>query len=178
MLDFKSMDELTQPGSRISESGFAAKKSRRESEISLPGQRQQYELAFHLLPAFQERELEEKRRELEELISKSGGLVSRYGEFKKIRLAYPIKKEKFSNFGYIEFFAPKKAVEDINKNLRLNDNLLRYLVVKKEEEKAIKAAPRIMRPGKAPPPEEEKVLESPKQTEELDKKIEEILEKL
>ncbi|MBI2003672.1 MAG: 30S ribosomal protein S6 [Parcubacteria group bacterium] len=62
-------------------------------------QRQQYELAFHLLPSFTETELDGKRREIEEIISKSGGLVSRYGEIKKTKLAYPLRKEKFSNFG-------------------------------------------------------------------------------
>jgi len=140
-------------------------------------QRQQYELAFHLLPSFTEPQIEEKRREIEELISKNGGIVGRYGEIKKMRLAYPIKKEQFSNFGYIEFFAPRNIIEKINKNLVLNENLLRYMVIKKEEEK--------IKPAKAPKIKTEKPLKeavpteiTQKETEELDKKIEEILEKL
>ena len=142
-------------------------------------QRQQYELAFHLLPSFSEIQVEEKRREIEELISKLGGVVGRYGEIKKMRLAYPIKKERFSNFGYIEFFAPRNAVEKINKNLQLNDNVLRHMVIKKEEEKIAKPktvkikAEKIKEPSLAEPSED-----NAKETEELDKKIEEILEKL
>ena len=140
-------------------------------------ERQQYELAFHLLPSFTENQIEEKRREIEELISKNGGIVGRYGEIKKMRLAYPIKKEQFSNFGYIEFFAPRNIIEKINKNLVLNENLLRYMVIKKEEEK--------IKPAKAPKIKTEKPLKeavpteiTQKETEELDKKREEILEKL
>ncbi|OHB16789.1 MAG: 30S ribosomal protein S6 [Parcubacteria group bacterium RIFCSPHIGHO2_01_FULL_40_30] len=140
-------------------------------------ERQQYELAFHLLPSFTENQIEEKRREIEGLISKNGGIVGRYGEIKKMRLAYPIKKEQFSNFGYIEFFAPRNIIEKINKNLVLNENLLRYMVIKKEEEK--------IKPAKAPKIKTEKPLKeavpteiTQKETEELDKKIEEILEKL
>ena len=97
-------------------------------------QKQQYELAFHFLPSFTETEIEEKRRGIEELISKSGGIVSRYGEIRKIKLAYPIKKEQFSNFGYIEFSAPKNTIETINKKMMLNDEVLRHLVIKRKEE--------------------------------------------
>ncbi len=150
-------------------------------------QRQQYELAFHLLPSFTETQIEEKRREIEELISKSGGIVGRYGEIKKMRLAYPIKRERFSNFGYIEFFAPKNTIEKINKNLMLNENVIRHLLVKKEEERAAKpkmAKPKIVSMPEASRPLDSKAVgkkpkeEEIKETEELDKKIEEILEKL
>mgnify|MGYP001601436288 CR=1 FL=1 len=140
-------------------------------------QQQQYELAFHLLPSLTETETEEKRREIEGLISQNGGIVGRYGEIKKIKLAYPIKKERFSNFGYIEFFAPRSIVGKINKDLMLNENLLRHLVVKKEQEK-----PKPIKPAKVKTEklvkEEVPVEITQKETEELDKKIEEILEKL
>lgn len=136
-------------------------------------QRQQYELAFHLLPSFTETEIEEKRRGIEELISKSGGIVSRYGEIKKMKLAYPIKKEQFSNFGYIEFSAPKNTIETINKKIMLNDEILRHLVIKKKEEKTVRAA-KPAKPREISPKE----IEKPETTEELDKKIEEILGKL
>ena len=140
-------------------------------------QHQQYELAFHLLPSFTETQVEGKRREIEELISKSGGIVGRYGEIKKMRLAYPIRKEQFSNFCYIEFFAPRDIIEKLNKSLILNENILRYMVIKKEEEKIKPAKPVKMRTAK--PLKEEPAPEiTEKETEELDKKIEEILEKL
>ena len=150
-------------------------------------QRQQYELAFHLLPSFTEEQIEEKRREIEKLISKEGGLVGRYGEIKKIKLAYPIKKEQFSNFGYIEFFAPKSIIEKINRDLLANEDILRHLVVKKEKERIAK--PKLAKPKTVPMPETSRIRDSEtagrkpkeeeiKETEELDKKIEEILEKL
>ena len=140
-------------------------------------QRQQYELAFHLLPSFTDAQVEEKRREIEELISKNGGIVGRYGEIKKMRLAYPIKHEQFSNFGFIEFFAPRNIIEKLNKNLILNENILRYMVVKKEEEKIKPPKPAKIKTEK--PRKEEAAPEiTEKETEELDKKIEEILEKL
>lgn len=147
-------------------------------------QKQQYELAFHFLPSFTETEIEEKRRGIEELISKSGGIVSRYGEIKKMKLAYPIKKEQFSNFGYLEFSAPKNTIETINKKIMLNDEILRHLVIKKKEEKTVKTAkPSHLLPGVGAKPAKPreilpKEIEKPETTEELDKKIEEILEKL
>ena len=139
-------------------------------------QRQQYELAFHFLPSFNDKELEEKRMELEELISQNGGLISRFSEIRKMKLAYPIKKERFSSFGYIEFFGPKNIVEKINKNMILNESIIRYLIVKKEEERAAKkpAKPRVEKPKKEP----SFAKASEGEDKELDKKIEEILEKL
>src|SRR3989344_2456410 len=100
------------------------------------------------------------------------------GEIKKMRLAFPIKKEKFSNFGHIEFFAPKTAVEKINKGLLASDDILRHLLIKKEKERVLKPIIRIAKPKTEKPPEEKTFAESPKETEELDKKIEEILEKI
>lgn len=145
-------------------------------------QKQQYELAFHLLPSFEEDILEQKRHELEELISKNGGIISRSGEIKKIKLAYPIKNERFSNFGSVEFLAPGSIVEKLNKELFLNENLLRHVILKKEEERTAAPLKRII----SKPRQEEKIKsETPEKTEiseseqkELDKKIEEILEKI
>ena len=136
-------------------------------------QKQQYELAFHFLPSFTDAEIDEKRRGIEELISKSGGIVSRYGEIKKMKLAYPIRKEQFSNFGYIEFSAPKNTIEAINKNLMLNDEILRHLVIKQKKEKKVLAV-KPAKPREVLPKE----VKEPETTKELDKKIEEILEKL
>ena len=147
--------------------------------------RKQYELAFHLSPSFNEPDLENKKRELEEFISKNGGLISRSGEIKKMRLAYPIKKERFSNFGYIEFLAAATDIEKINKNLLADENLLRYLIIKKEEKTARLTKLKISKPRKEisalqrPPLEPGQVgAEDKTEDKELDKKIEEILEKL
>lgn len=140
-------------------------------------ERQQYELAFHLLPSFDDRVLGEKKRGLEELISKSGGMVSRFGEIKKIRLAYPVKKELFSNFGWLEFSAPPGSLEKLNKNLFLDENFLRHLIIRKEEETAAKPFKRIsLKPRPGMTEKTEKASEG--EQKELDKKIEEILEKI
>ncbi len=126
--------------------------------------------------------MEQKKRELEELISKSGGIISRSGEIKKIRLAYPIKKEVLSNFGYIEFFAPGSILEKLNKELLLNENFLRHMILKKENEtaaaplKKIASRPRLAE--KIKPEASEKTEVSETEQKELDKKIEEILDKI
>lgn len=144
--------------------------------------KQQYELAFHLLPSFEEEVLEQKKRELEEFISRSGGIISRSGEIRKTKLAYPIKNERFSNFGYVEFFAPGEIVDKLNKELLLNDNFLRHIILKKEEETATAPLKRIIsKPRQTERPKletREKPEISETEQKELDKKIEEILEKI
>lgn len=125
--------------------------------------------------------MEQKKRELEELISKNGGIISRSGEIRKTKLAYPIRKERFSNFGYVEFFAPGEIVEKLNKELLLNDNFLRHIILKKEEEMATAPIKRtVSRPRQTEAKTEatEKPEISETEQKELDKKIEEILEKI
>lgn len=153
----------------------------RLSQMDDLSQKQQYELAFHLLPSFEEEVLEQKRRELEELISKNGGVISRSGEIKKTRLAYPIKNEVVSNFGYIEFFAPGSVIDKLNKELLLNENFLRHMILKRGDELAaaprrIVSKPRQAEKAKSEAPEKTEVSET--EQKELDKKIEEILEKI
>lgn len=139
-------------------------------------------MAFHLLPSFEEEVLEQKKRELEELISKSGGIISHGTEIKKIKLAYPIKNQGFSNFGYVEFFAPGNIIEKLNKELLLNENFLRHIILKKEKNmvaaplKRIVSKPRLAEKSKTETLEKTEVSES--EQKELDKKIEEILEKI
>lgn len=145
-------------------------------------QKQLYEFVFHLSPNLSEEDINDEKREIENLISESGGFISRFGEIKKIKLAYPIKNELMSNFGFIEFFAPKEIIKDLNKKFLLDDKFLRYLIIKKEgikKPRIIKSAekrkvlPKIEKLTKIKEGEREEL-----EKKEIDKKIEEILEKL
>lgn len=53
-------------------------------------------------------------------------------------LAYSIKHNDKAFYGYFEFEAEPKAVITLDKNIRLNEDILRYLIVKVKKRKVVK----------------------------------------
>jgi len=70
--------------------------------------------------------------QLQELVTKNGGRVDGLQEWGKRRLAYIIKKKHDGNYVLLNFQMDSKQTRKFEQALRLNDQLLRYLVVAKE----------------------------------------------
>lgn len=132
-------------------------------------QQENYELGFHLTPDLTEDEVKNAAEELTSEISKKGGVVSFAKEPQRFRLAYPIKHKLSSYFGFILFTAPKDAIAALQEEFKLNTQLLRYVVIKKEDkpEPEVKTKPRLKKI--------EKPAEKPT---EVDKQLEDIIENL
>lgn len=52
------------------------------------------------------------------------------GEPKLMTLAYPIKKEKTAFFGWYDFSAEPENISQLEKNLKLDQQIIRFLIVK------------------------------------------------
>jgi len=94
----------------------------------------------------------------------------------KVQLAYPIKKENYAFFSFAHFEGDPAAIKDLKNDLKLNPEVLRYLIItppfiKKPAWR--KSAPtRLQEETRfVPPSAEEPILTN----EALEKKIEEIL---
>ncbi len=72
--------------------------------------------------------------QLQELVSKNGGRVDGMQEWGKRRLAYKIGKKQEGNYVILNFQLDSKQTKKLEQSLRLNDNLLRYLLVNKDEQ--------------------------------------------
>lgn len=46
-------------------------------------------------------------------------------------LAYPIKRQKEAYFAHYEFEAEPKNISSLDKNLKLNEDIIRYILVRK-----------------------------------------------
>lgn len=147
-------------------------------------QQTNYELAFHLNPNLEETRVQEIRQNIENIITSNKGTVSYSKEPEKIRLSYKIKHIGNSYFGYIQFnLSESQALNELNEQLKLNPEVLRYLIIKlpsdlQKKQSMLKQIK--MREGqekrakiKTVTPEESK-----KDSKELDKKLEEIIEGL
>ena len=70
---------------------------------------------------------------VKEMITRFGGNVTDVDEWGKRRLAYEIQKMKEGFYYIVQFDAPTTAPAEIESRIRIMDNVMRYLVVKREE---------------------------------------------
>ena len=68
-----------------------------------------------------------------DLITRFGGTISGVDEWGKKRLAYEIQKMNDGFYYFIKFEAETTAIAEIESQMRIMDNVLRYLCVKAEE---------------------------------------------
>ena len=67
-------------------------------------------------------------------ITRFGGTIGEVEEWGKQRLAYEIQKMNEGFYYFIPFDAEPEAPIEIESQLRIMDNVLRYLIVRKDEE--------------------------------------------
>lgn len=102
---------------------------------------QNYELAFHLSPNLEEAKTVAIKQNIEEAITQNGGVISFSGMPTKTRLSYPIKHQNSSFFGYIQFNSANTGdLEQLNSQLKLEPEIIRYLVIKMPSESEKKQA--------------------------------------
>ena len=70
--------------------------------------------------------------QVQELVSKNGGRVDGLQEWGKRRLAYKINKKQEGNYLVINFQMDSKQTKKLEQSFRLNDQLLRFLLVNKD----------------------------------------------
>lgn len=145
----------------------------------LEGKIGNYELGFHLLPELEEGGSKQKFQEIESAITQLGGSVLTSREPKKQRLSYPLQHKRFSFFGVLNFKLPAEALSQLESQLKLNDAVLRFLVLTaKENQKVLKSlkesSPRTRAKTYTPPKPEEKPKEEVK-PEVMEKQIEDVI---
>ena len=65
-------------------------------------------------------------------ITRFGGTVTNVDEWGKKRLAYEIQKMREGFYYFIQFDAPATCPAEIEKRVRILDNVIRYLCVRKD----------------------------------------------
>ena len=151
-----------------------------------------YELAYHLIPELEEADVRAHAQELSDLITQNNGSVLSSKGPKRSHLSYPIRHKQYGYFGVFEFTAPAEAIEKVNAQIKLQNDILRFLLIKKSRSKTLRtlgeprtdrikaraqesAAPKTKTP--APAGQKEKAEDKIK-TEEIEKEIEEVIKGL
>ena len=71
--------------------------------------------------------------EMEKIISDNGGNVARREYWGLRNLAYRMKKNRKGHYVMFNLDAPSDAVQEMERNLRLHDDVLRYMTIRLEE---------------------------------------------
>lgn len=130
-----------------------------------------YELTYIINPDLSEQEVVTQTDKVAGFINELDGEIKKESPIQKRKLSYPIKKEKEGYFISLDFQLSSDKLEKLNHQLKLEKDILRYLIISKKIQKI-----RPMRVKKFK--ERIKVAERPKEKvklEELDKKLEELL---
>ena len=68
-----------------------------------------------------------------EYITRAGGTVTEVEEWGKKKLAYEIQKMHEGFYYFIQFEADAQCPAEVEQNVRIMDNVLRFLCVRKDE---------------------------------------------
>ena len=109
-----------------------------------------YEMIYIIDTGLEEAARKELIEKVSGLITANGGEIEKVDEtWGKRRLAYAIDYKTEGWYVLVNFKAPADLPRELERNLQINENVLRYLVVKLEEKRSA-VKPRAIRPVAAP----------------------------
>lgn len=91
-----------------------------------------YELTVIVKPNLDEDALKAELASVQELVTKFGGNIEKVDDLGKRRLAYEIKKFNEGVYSFITFSSEAETPAEIERRMRIKENVLRYLIVRQE----------------------------------------------
>jgi small subunit ribosomal protein S6 len=92
-----------------------------------------YEITFIVRPDMEEAEINKTAEELKKVLTDKKAKIVSEKAIGQRELAYEIKKFKSGYYFLFEVEASKEAIDEFDHVVRINENLLRHLVVKSEK---------------------------------------------
>ena len=93
-----------------------------------------YEIMFIVKATLDETALGNITKEVQSLINDGNSKVIEFKDMGRKKLAYPINKEISGFYYLINAEATNEVIQEFDRKLRINENILRHLILKKESE--------------------------------------------
>jgi small subunit ribosomal protein S6 len=90
----------------------------------------EYELTLILRPTLSEESARSTTERIEGWITSGGGEILNVTPVGRKRLAYPIDHQRDGTYTVMQFRARPDAIVEIERNLKLTEDVLRYMVVR------------------------------------------------
>ncbi len=91
-----------------------------------------YELALVVNAKIEDEVREAVVEKAKSYVARYGGTVTEVEEWGKKRLAYEVQKMREGFYYFIQFEADATCPAEVERHVRIMDNVMRYLIVKKE----------------------------------------------
>ncbi len=118
-----------------------------------------YELLFVVKPTLTEEEVQGRLAFVKDVLTKNGAEIKTVDEMGVRKLAYEIEKCERGYYFVLYFTAPPASIDEVLRNLRLDENIIRFLNVKYENKKEVaqweKLASGVGKKAAAKPTQEE-----------------------
>jgi small subunit ribosomal protein S6 len=92
---------------------------------------------FIVKPTLTEEETKAQIELVKSIIEKNSGEIVATNDMGSRKLAYEISKNKRGYYYVCYFRAPTEAIIEIERNYRINENILRFIFIKSENKKEI-----------------------------------------
>lgn len=93
-------------------------------------QKYQYELTYVISGVVQQNQVDDIVRKVNHLVENNGGDVLEVDEWGNQRLAYEIDRKRSGYYVNMYFKAPGTLIERLERELQINDDVLRYLTLR------------------------------------------------
>ena len=93
-----------------------------------------YEMMFIVKATMESENVKATAENMKKVVADLKGNVVEYKELGEKKLAYPIKKELNGYYFVMQFEATKEAESELSRKARLDENILRHLIVRLDEE--------------------------------------------
>jgi small subunit ribosomal protein S6 len=91
-----------------------------------------YETTFILVPTLDEDGVKNEIESVKKVITSEGGEITAEKEWGRRRLAYPLRDHSEGVYHILRFSAAPRFINELNRYFRLNENVLRALVIQDE----------------------------------------------
>lgn len=92
-----------------------------------------YESVIIINPSLDEQGIKDVITKFTDLINNNNGKVENVDEMGKRKLAYEIKKQKEGFYIVLKFEAKPESIAELERNYRITDEVMKFIVVKEEE---------------------------------------------
>ena len=98
-----------------------------------------YENLVIVKPTFTAEEIQASIKAVEEVITSNGGEIAATNAMGMRKLAYPIEKNERGYYYVIYYSVAPAAIAEIERRFRINEDLLRFVTIKYDSNREIKA---------------------------------------
>lgn len=98
-----------------------------------------YENLVIVKPTLTAEEIQASLKAIEEVITSNGGEIATTDSMGMRKLAYPIEKNERGFFHVIYYTVAPSAINEIERRFRINEELLRFVTIKYDTNREIKA---------------------------------------